>query len=287
MDDKAKMIVICSAAGGAGRTTLTVNLAALLAERKLKTVVVDGDLQFGDLALALDLKPKLTLKELAERNETEYVRDYYARHESGVQLLAAPVRPEYAELVTIGLLDAITDSIKQSSDVLLVDTQHGLNEQNLSLMEKADEILVVSTPGMAALKNTKLMLETLEMLGLKDKASLIVNKATASSVIKASEIPELTQIEQAYFLPEDSKNVPNSLDVGKPLVISQPKLDFSKEISKIGEYLFPFEPPASNKMAAGGFLKKVGIKAKGLKIRGERDEFTSQIAVEKPAGKYS
>jgi pilus assembly protein CpaE len=274
-----RMIVICSAVGGAGRTAVTVNLAAFLAAGNVKTAIIDGDLQFGDIALALDLEPVVTMKEVIEQNAFNYIEDYFTTHETGLQVLAAPIRPEYSELITPDALSALADSMLAETDVLLVDTQHGLNEQSLSLMEKADQILVVTTPGMTALKNTKLMVETLEMLEMNEKIRLVVNKATAASVIKVSDIPGLTKVEQAYFLPEDSKHVSHSLDMGNPLVLNKPKHAFSKGIEKLAALAVRHQPTVAKNTAGGGILRKVSKKAKALKTRGDHHEFISQTAV--------
>lgn len=241
-----KLAVVISAVGGAGRTTFTANLAVLLAGKN-KITVLDGDLQFGDLALALDLAPELTIKEAVERKETNYISEYFLPHQSGVQVLAAPVRPEYADLITADMLGAVIDAILPHTDLLLVEVQAGLNEQNLFLLEKSDKIFVVAEPGMAVLKNTKLLIETISVLGMEKKVEVIINKSTRFSTIKSAEIPALLQVETVCFIPDDPKRVPLSLDTGVPLVTSNPKLNFSKAIDRAGKQLFPEYYPVSSK----------------------------------------
>lgn len=236
---QGKMLAICSAVGGVGRTVITVNLAALLAKRKIRVSIFDADLQFGDLALALNLEPVFTIKDAVERNDLQNVRDYCLLHASGIQLLAAPKRPEYADLITPESLDSGIDALLTQTELLLVETQPGLNDHNLMIMEKADHILLVTTAGTTSLKNTKLMVETLDALGLKDKVILIVNQSTSSSVVKTRDIPKLTKMEQVFYLPSDTKRVTYSLDIGIPLVISHPKLTFSKEMDKLASQFFP------------------------------------------------
>ncbi|GGF28733.1 septum site-determining protein MinD [Halobacillus andaensis] len=269
-----EVIAVCGAVGGAGRTSVTVNLAASLAKKKRRIRIVDGDLQFGDTALALDLQPSLTVKDIAEREDEKNVHDYWTVHESGIELLAAPHRPEHADLMTADRFGSLIESLQISSDILVVDAETGLTERSLQVMEKADRILLVTTPRMAALKHTRLMAETLQVLDLKHKVDLIVNQFTADSVMKAKEMTELTGVENVHFLPYDYKRMPKSLDVGIPLVESNPKLSFSIEIGKLAEELFPNLQNTREKQSA---VNKMMNRLKGS--RGNRHEFISKTSI--------
>ncbi|WP_249870296.1 AAA family ATPase [Oceanobacillus saliphilus] len=257
-----KRIVVCSAVGGVGRTTITVNLAALLAKENSNVRVLDADLQFGDISMAFDLHPTRTLKDAAERKDTENILFYLMNHESGVKVLPAPDRPEYAELITPDFLISVSEKLQEDTDFLIMETQAGLNDLTIQLMEKADLILVVSTPRMAALKNSKLMIETLELLGLKDKAHLLINKFTAQTVISQNEIPELTSMEKAIYLSFTDKQIDHSLDVGIPFITSHPKAAFSKELKKAVSQLFDLSTKKKPKGKTGFFpplrLKETG-----------------------------
>ncbi|WP_053218283.1 AAA family ATPase [Virgibacillus senegalensis] len=283
---KNKMIVVCSAVGGAGKTTVTVNLAALLAQNKINTVLMDGDLQFGDMSLALDLKPSWTLKDLIERNDIENVVGYYGYHSSGIRLLSAPERPEHADLIQPDAFMSVARSVLADNRTLLIDTPYGLNELNLSLMEEADEVLIVSTPGMAAVKNTKLMVETLEKLGLKEKCRLLINKATSSSVLDIKDIPGLMDVKSVVLLPEE-KHLPYTFDIGNPFVFSHPKLPFSKEMKKVGEQLGLLIDSIQITSPINDFLKKVNRKASKVKSRRNNNEFINQASIEGSAGSKS
>ncbi|MFC4023925.1 CpaE family protein [Oceanobacillus longus] len=263
-------IAVCSAVGGVGRTTITANLAAILAKEHVKVTVIDADLQFGDIALAFDLHPTRTIKDAAERKDKDNIHFYVMNHESGVNVLPAPDRPEYAELIIPDFLNSIIDTLNDNAEVLLIETQAGLNDLNIQVMEKADLILVVGTPRMAVLKNTKLLIETLSMLGLKDKARLVLNKATSNTVIKSKDMAELTNMEQAFFLPFVDKHIDHSLDMGLPIVSSHPKLTFSKEMEKLAESLNLYD---SNTKGNSGIFSK--FTNKGHRSRGIKNEFIS------------
>ncbi|WP_054636869.1 AAA family ATPase [Thalassobacillus sp. C254] len=175
---KGKVIVVCSASGGMGRSSVTLNLAALAARQSVKVDVIDGDLQFGDLALSLNLRPSLSIEEAAERKDVSNIREYCIAHESGLQLLAAPSRPEFADLVSPEFVTSVLEELSRDSGAVILETQAGLNEDNLQFMELADSIIVVASTGMAAIKNTKLMIETIKALGMKEKVIVVVNKCT-------------------------------------------------------------------------------------------------------------
>lgn len=276
-DTHKEVIVVCSAVGGVGRTTVTVNLASLSAKQNKKVSILDGDLQFGDAALALDLKPEMTMQEAIENKDILNSKAYCLHHQTGIELLSAPSRPEFADLVTPDNLTDILDVMADRTDLLLVDTQPGLTDHNIPLLERADRILVITTPGMAVLKNTKLMVETFTALGWKQKLSLIVNKSTSTSAVDVHEIPEIVKVEEKYFLPHDDKHVSLSLDKGYPIVLDNPKLSFSKELTAAAEQIFPQEwkSQGARKDMPRSFINRL------TGWRRKNDEFISKTAIKK------
>ncbi|HYK74988.1 MAG TPA: AAA family ATPase [Pseudoneobacillus sp.] len=214
--NRGEMIVVCSAKGGIGRTILTVNIAAALYKKNISVGVVDGDFQFGDVSLALDLQSTFTMKEVIEGIETldEYsLPGYLCRHESGVKVLPAPERPEYADLMSKENVNKVIDHMLQLFDYTLVDTGVGFNEHTLNFVEKADQILLVTNLEMATLKNTKLMLETFEILGLKGKIRIVINRATMESVIQATDAAQILGDENPFYIPNDFQICSQSLNI--------------------------------------------------------------------------
>ncbi|SES16670.1 pilus assembly protein CpaE [Gracilibacillus ureilyticus] len=258
MEKKAKLIVVCSPVGGVGKTMLAVNLAVTMATKGEKVSIIDGDLQFGDVAMSLNMKPKETLRELAENDRAENAAFYFAKHESGLNVLPAPDRPEYAEIITPAFFDETVLALQDKSDLLIIDTAAGLNELNLELMDKADKIIVVATPAMHVLKNTKLMLETLQALGLKEKLTLIVNRSSMSTAVKLSRIPDLTEMESVFYLPADEKHVNESMDTGIPLISKYPKLEVTKKLKELTDtFLEGSNPKHEKKNSLFHYMTKV------------------------------
>ncbi len=237
---RGEMIAVCSAKGGIGRTVMTVNLAVALSKNNIQISVLDGDFQFGDVCLAMDLHPTFTMKDVVDSIETldaYSLSSYMMHHSSGVKVLAAPDRPEYADLITSEVLDKITGLLLAQYDYLLVDTEVGLREKSLQIIERADQIFILTTLEMATIKNTKLMLETLEILGLKEKIQVVVNRSTMESVIQASEVPDLLGIESVIYIPNQFQIVSQSMNIGIPFVVNQGKTDVSKSVFKLAEQL--------------------------------------------------
>lgn len=237
---QGELITVCSAKGGIGRTTLTINLAVALFKKNSSVAIFDGDFQFGDISLAMDLHAPFSMKEVIEGIETideQSLSRYLTLHKSGVRVLPAPERPEFADLVTKEAMEKVLDLMLQEHDYVIADTDAGLSEHSLYLIEKADVILVVTNLEMTALKNTKLLLETLETLGLRKKARVIINRANMESVINAVEAANILKETAPIYIPNDFQTCSKSLNIGVPFVIGQSKSEVAKGIFKMAESL--------------------------------------------------
>lgn len=238
---RGELIAVVGAKGGVGRTVLAVNLAVALSKNnRLQIGIVDGDYQFGNVGLAMDLHPTFTIKDVVDAFETvdsETLPSYLIHHNSGVKVLAAPERPEHADLITPAVIENICDMLLPNFDFVIADTGPGLHEQTLALIEKADQIFAVTTLEMAAIKNTKALLETLDLLGLGSKVQVVVNRATMESVIKATDVPDILGLEIPMYVPNDFQVVAQSVNIGIPFVSNHGKTDVSKSIFKMAEQL--------------------------------------------------
>jgi pilus assembly protein CpaE len=235
---RGELIAICSAKGGIGRTILTVNLAGALVKKNISVAILDGDFQFGDVGLAMDLKAAFTIKEVIEEISTldeHSLSGYMSRHESGVRVMTAPERPEFADLVTKEAADKIIDLMLMNYDYVVVDTAVGLSDHTVHIAEKADQIMVMANLEMTALKNTKLMLETFEILELRNKVTLVVNRANMESVIQAEDAARILGYEDPVYIPNDFQTCSQSLNIGIPFVVNQGKTEVAKAIFKMAE----------------------------------------------------
>lgn len=238
---RGELIAVCSAKGGVGRTVLSVNLAAALSKKNIKIGLLDGDFQFGDICLAMDMQATFTIKDIIDdiQGLDAYTLDRYLNlhEESGVKILPSPERPEFAELITPDVLDKVIPFMLQQYDYVVVDTEAGLHENTLRVMEKADQILMISNLEMATLKNSRLMLETLDTLEIRDKVQVVVNRANMESVLSSSEAASTLGEDRPIYIPDDFGVVSQSVNIGIPFVMKQGKTDVAKAVFKMAEQL--------------------------------------------------
>ncbi len=178
------IIVVYSPQGGAGCTTIATNLASGLMKEGIKVLLVDADLQFGDVGVFLNMHGQATLLELAESVEdldTELFENIVMVHDSGLKVLLAPPRPEQADIIIRDNPDAVAsilEKVRSNYDFIVVDTSSHLDETLASLLDIATRIVLVTPPTLPGIKNARLMLDLFDQLGYApEKACLVVNRA--------------------------------------------------------------------------------------------------------------
>lgn len=259
---KGEMIVFASAKGGVGKTIISVNVAVALAKKGFSTCILDANFQFGDVNLALDLQPKLTISDVihdvASLN-SNILSNYLQKHESGVKILSAPLKPEYADLITPSVIETVCEKVLEDNRFLIVDLSSGLSEHNISFMEKADRIMLITDLEMAALKNTKTMLKTIKALELEEKTKIIINRGDMESVIKFKDTRNILNMEDLHFISDNFKVVSKSFNIGIPFVMSKPNEKISNEIMDLAVQFYRSNSLLKGRRRRGRRRKKTGI----------------------------
>jgi pilus assembly protein CpaE len=242
---RARVVTVFSPKGGTGKTVTSTNLALAFAQRPdTRVLLLDLDLQFGDTAIMLGLEPEKTLRDLVIAPggvDAEKLAGYTARHQSSVDVLAAPVRPEDAELVTDGKLVELLDVAGEMYDVIVVDTSPFFHGPMLAALDRTDELLLVAGPDVPALKNVHLSLHTLALLSFpEDRIRLILNRANERGGVSGSDVKSIIGRDVFAELPSDPA-VPLGVNRGKPAVISQPDSAYSKALVGLAETLVPVD----------------------------------------------
>jgi len=229
--DGGRLICVLGPKGGIGKTLTTSNLAAALAEGGATVTVVDVDLQFGDIGLALGLQPTRTIYDLARSAgsiDEDKLDAYLATHESGVRALLAPTRPDQAGLVTPDLLSTVYPVLRSMSDYVVVDTPPGFTPEVITSIDSSSDICLVGMLDSLSLKNTKLGLETLDLMDYdEDRTLLVLNRADSRVGITAADVAEIVGRTPDVLVPS-SRDITRSVNEGVPIVRAQPRSEAAR-----------------------------------------------------------
>ena len=227
----APLVCILGPKGGTGKTLTTANLAISLAQAGRRTTVVDLDLQFGDVALTLGLSPERTIYDLARSGgalDAEKLDAFLVEHSSGVRALLAPSRPDQASVVTIDLLKQVWGALRATNDCVLVDTPPDFTPEVIAAIDCSTSVCVVGMLDSLSIKNMKLGLETLDLMGYdRDAIRVVLNRADTRVGISHADVAEVLGREPDVFVPSD-RDIPVSVNEGTPIVLSKPRSEAAR-----------------------------------------------------------
>jgi pilus assembly protein CpaE len=225
------LICVLGPKGGIGKTVTCGNLGLSLAEMGKKVVLVDLDLQFGDLALSLGLTPQTTVHDLATAGgslDAGKVESYLATHSSGMRVLMAPTRPDQAGAVKIELLRDLFAVLRGAYDYVIVDTPPGFTPEVIASIDASSHICMVGTLDALSLKNTKLGLETLELMGYDtQRVRLVLNRADSSVGVTHKDVLAVLGRPPDVLVPSH-RDVARSVNEGVPIVCSHKRAEAAK-----------------------------------------------------------
>ncbi|MDZ7674092.1 MAG: P-loop NTPase [Acidimicrobiales bacterium] len=216
-----RLIMVVSPKGGAGKTTMATNLAVGLAQRVPREVaLVDADLQFGDVANALRLQPETTARSatggrLAEAAE---VKIHLALHRSGLFVLCAPDSPGVADEITPKAFTRAVQLLADDFRYVVVDSDPGLGERTLSLMETATDLVFVAATDVASVRGLRKTIDALDQIGLSDPTRhFVLNRADAQVGLDVGDIIETIGMTPDVCVPSD-RTMPISMNEGVPIL---------------------------------------------------------------------
>jgi pilus assembly protein CpaE len=222
-------IIACfSPKGGVGTTMIAVNVATWLAARAPdRVLIVDLDLQFGQVATHLNLKPQLTIAELARDDqslrEPELLRAYAIQHASGLAVLAAPGTPESGRLITSEQVNLALSTARTAYDTIVIDAGSELDERSLAVLERAEAVVIPIVPEIGALKALHSLLEYLTEVGLAAAtATFALNHLFASEMLSMKQIEAAIGTKVEAEIPYDARLYLKAINEGIPIVRGAP-----------------------------------------------------------------
>ncbi|HUQ78160.1 MAG TPA: AAA family ATPase [Patescibacteria group bacterium] len=257
-----RTVAVHSPKGGVGTSTVAVNVAMAAAQRKPdRVVIVDLDLQFGQVATHLNIDPRQTLadviREDAAMREAELLRTYATKHDSGLHVLAAPVGPELAGLITADHVDRILDTLLDTYDQVVVDTGSWLDERTLRAFEHAESVLFVVNPEIAALKSMAALVEYFNESGtVAAKTAFVLNNSFGREILKLRDVEAVLGTNVAIELPYDPFLYLKAVNEGVPIVLGAPRSAPAERLTRLSSMAFGSDglsvPAALEKRKPGG-----------------------------------
>ena len=245
----AKVIVVVSPKGGSGKTAVSSNLAIALAQRHPgRVVAVDLDVQFGDLETALSLTPERTLAQLARTTQIDAttVKLHLTPSEHGLFVLAGAHDPVDADSISDKHVSAVLPLLALNFDYVVVDTPAGLDELTLAALEYATDLLLVSSLDVTSIRSLRKALDALDTIGVKADRQLLLNRADAKVGLNPSDAEDAMGMKIACSIPS-TREIPLSLNLGTPVVISEPKSEVAKQLQKLAQLYAPIEAEKARK----------------------------------------
>jgi pilus assembly protein CpaE len=237
---KGKIVTVYSPKGGTGCTTLAVNLALTLNNEDTRVALVDGNLQFGDVAVFINEQGKNTIIDLAPRADEldpEIVEEVMLKHAaSGLHVLAAPSRPEYADKVSSAQFSKVLEYLRQMYAYVVVDTASLLTDATLAAIDVSDLIVLVTTQDIPSIKNCRLFLDLLQTLGIeRDRVLFIMNRYDKRINITPDRVTENLKQEVVSVVPFDEQTATKAVNRGIPFVLDSKNQPAARGVFSLAE----------------------------------------------------
>jgi pilus assembly protein CpaE len=256
-----KVVTIMSPKGGAGKTMTTVNVGlglAMMTGQPDKVVIMDADLQFGDVCISLQVEPQHTIVDAArdiEKLDEAMLDSLLATHTSGMRVLSAPLEPSLADEVSTQVVVRTLGMLKRMFDYVIIDTAPFLDEPVLSILERSDVVLLVVDMDLPAVKNAKLALDTLKLIKFPfEKMKLVLNRVNSKARLDIGELERSLGLEVQAAISSD-KLVPRAVNEGDPVVSLYPRSRVAKDLRGVAALVMDGEPVEEEPEQKRGWFK--------------------------------
>jgi pilus assembly protein CpaE len=221
---KRNVICVLGLKGGSGKTLTATNLGVALADMGHSVALIDLDLQFGDLGLALGLTPERTIYDLVRSGgslDAQKLEDFLVEHSSGARALLAPVRPDQAAMITVPFLGEVERLLSSMHEFLVIDTPPAFTPEVINAVDSSSDVLVVAMRDTLSLKNTRLGLDTLERMEYdRRRVKLLLNRANTNVGIEREDVLAILGRDVDILIPSD-REITRSINQGHPIALQR------------------------------------------------------------------
>ncbi len=257
---RGRVISVFSSKGGTGTTFIATNVAAAF---RAPTVLLDLNLQAGDLGLFLGVEPKFSIADLVEnrqRVDDQLLRSYLTPHSETLSLLAAPREADSADDIEAEHIFQVLEILRERHDYVVVDPQHTFDSITLAALDQSDEILLVLTLDIPAIRSTQRALQIFDRLGYpRHKLHIVVNRFSKQIDLDLRQVERFLGERVAGYVQSDYKTAVNSINLGQPLVESEPQSKVATELRQIASRFgagAPLPVPETRRRLLGSFFKR-------------------------------
>lgn len=258
---RGRVIAVFSSKGGCGTTFIATNVAAAM---NRPSVLVDLNLQAGDLGLFLGVEPKFSIADLVENRERvddSLLRSYLTPHTANLSLLAAPREADSADDIEAEHIFEVLEILRERFDYIVIDPQHTFDPITLAALDQADDIVLVLTLDIPAIRSTQRALAIFDRLGYpRHKVHVVVNRFSKQIDVDLREVERYLSERVKGYVQSDYRTAVSSINLGQPLVDSEPTSKIATELRQIAAQFSnaasPVAPPEQRRRSFGSLFRR-------------------------------
>jgi pilus assembly protein CpaE len=262
---QAHVIVVYSPQGGAGKTTIATNVAASLMREGTRVLLMDCDLQFGDVGVFLNLQSPRNLVDLVhavDDLDMDLVENVMVTHESGLRVLLGPARPEDAEEIQSAKVAQLVEKLRSAFDFIVIDLATKLDDLAIAMFDLAERIVLVINPTLPAVKNLRIILNLMDALQYPEiKEMLVINKVTAElervkAAIPVAAIEGNLKRKAVAVVPMDERRVLAAINRGITVIAKDRNMSPAKELITLADTIRASVSPEEQAQPQGAEASK-------------------------------